>query len=235
MNDQDRYSLILDGNRPEEIILLQGRGCFWKNCTFCDYYEDSDIDQRSRIINKRILDKVTGQTGRLTAINSGSFFELPKEDQKRIINICKDKKIKDLSIETHYKYAEQTQELKNNLKELDIEVHPRIGIETFDHDFRENVLVKGIGNIDPKEIAKIYDECCLLFGIKGQTLEQLERDIEIALDNFKDVYLNIYEQRTELEEDPILKQQFIEEFYPKIKNIPNLHILINNTDLGVGD
>lgn len=235
MKDEERYSLILDGSRPEEVVLLQGRGCFWKQCIFCDYYKDSDKDERTIPLNKRILEKITGETGRLTAINSGSFFELPLETQETIIQICKDKGIKDLSIETHWKYHKRTLELKEELKNLGINLHPRIGIETFDPYMREEVFKKGMDFEDVEDVAKIYDECCLLFGTKGQSIETLENDIKTALKYFKDVYLNIYEERTELAEDKDLKEKFIETLYPKLKDISKLHILINNTDLGVGN
>ena len=35
----DRYSLI-HTKMPREFVLLQGMGCKWKKCTFCDYHED---------------------------------------------------------------------------------------------------------------------------------------------------------------------------------------------------
>lgn len=235
MEFEERYSLIKDGSRPEEIVLLQGRGCFWKKCTFCDYHLDRAKDDISIDIDNRVLDQVTGETGRLTAINSGSFFELPKTIQERIVQICKEKGIKDLSIEAHWAYKDQVRDLKERLKSQNINLHPRIGIETFDETFREEVLNKGFGSIEMDELTDIFEECCLLFGIKGQSLESLDRDLKIAEHNFDYVYLNIYEQRLELEEDRELKEQFIREYLPKLKEKENIIVMLSPTDLGVGD
>lgn len=235
MNESDRYSLILDKDRFEQVVLLQGRGCFWKNCTFCDYYLDSAEDDISIDNNNLILDKIRKDTKRLTVINSGSFFELPLETRKRVVQICFENNIEHLTIEAHWKYARQVEELRERLRNLGIKLHPRVGIETFNTYFREQVLNKGFGYVNVKDLARVFDECCLLFGVEGQTIRQLEKDIDIALENFKDVYLNIYEQRTELPEDKKLIEKFLKDKYSKLNKINNLHILVNNTDLGVGD
>ena len=54
---QTRYSLITD-KFPREFILLQGKGCFWKKCKFCDYY--NDISKNPFDINSQVIDKITG-------------------------------------------------------------------------------------------------------------------------------------------------------------------------------
>ena len=235
MEFDQRYSLIKEGSRPEEIVLLQGKGCFWKKCNFCDYYTDvSDLDE-STALNKAVLERVTGETGRLTVINSGSFFELPKATINQVYDLLEDKRIKDLSIESHLFYLSKVRDLRERLTTMGVDLHARSGIETFDEDFRENVLNKGFGKIDVKEVAQVFDECCLLFGIEGQSLEQLKKDLEIAQENFKDIYLNIYTKRKNLEEDPKLVKEFMRELYPEIKENKKIHILLKNTDLGVGD
>lgn len=69
----DRYSLI-HTNMPREFVLLQGTGCKWKQCTFCDYHED--VSSNSFVVNESVLRQVTGQYGVLDVINSGSAMEL---------------------------------------------------------------------------------------------------------------------------------------------------------------
>lgn len=234
MQVENRYSENIEKRRKEEVALLQGRGCFWKKCAFCDYYLDTDSKEQIIKLNKEVLDKINGRFGRLTIINSGSYFELPKETQEEIKKILLDKNISDLSIEAHWLYKDKILNLKEELKNLGVDLHTRIGIETFNEDYRENTLIKGMGNPSVEDIKRYFDECCLLYGIKGQTKEDLLKDIEIATNNFKDVYLNIYEERTDLKADNELIKDFIENIYPNIKDIENLHILIENTDLGVG-
>ena len=59
--DMNRYSVIPD-KRPREIVLLQGRGCFWRRCAFCDYYHDAQPDDDAAFaLNSRVLSQVTGQ------------------------------------------------------------------------------------------------------------------------------------------------------------------------------
>ena len=234
MKVNKRYSRINDKNRNEEIVLLQGSGCFWKKCRFCDYYLDTDSLENIIDLNNSVLDSITGQSGWLTVINSGSFFELPKKIIEKIKKILIEKKITDLTIEAHFKYKKDVETLREELKKLGITLHTRIGIETFDIDYRENFLNKGMGRPNLSEITETFDECCLLFGLPGQTLEQLIKDINIATNNFNSVYLNIYEERNRFKPDLELINEFKTKVYPEIKKIPNLNILINNTDLGVG-
>ncbi len=234
MSDLERYSFNKEKNRNEEIVLLKGNGCFWKKCSFCDYYLDRANSKEAIEINQTVLSKITGRSSRLTVINSGSFFELPKETIESIKEIVINKEITDLSIEAHLKYIDKVIELKDEYRKLGISVHPRIGIETFDESIREDLFKKGFGKLDLDKVKQVFDECCLLYGVKGQNKETLLEDIKIATSNFKDVYLNIYEQRTGLPSDPELIKEFIGELYPELNKIQNLHILINNTDLGVG-
>ena len=67
-----RYGIINEKD-PREIVLLRGRGCFYKKCTFCDYHLDacSDDDENYEQ-NKSVLKQVTGVYGNLEVINSGS-------------------------------------------------------------------------------------------------------------------------------------------------------------------
>jgi hypothetical protein len=55
-----RYSLIIT-KLPREFVLLQGRGCKWRKCTFCDYFDD--VSDTPYEINKNVLLQVTGEYG----------------------------------------------------------------------------------------------------------------------------------------------------------------------------
>ena len=69
----NRYSVI-HKKIPRELVLLQGSGCRWGKCLFCDYHADKS--DNPYIINKQVLSKVTGVYGVLDIINSGSAIEL---------------------------------------------------------------------------------------------------------------------------------------------------------------
>lgn len=239
MEIHSRYSLRPATDPGTEMVLLQGRGCFWKKCVFCNYYEDSASDETIIPLNHEVLSRVTGETGRLTVINSGSWFELPEVTRQEIIRIMKEKRISTLSTETHWAYHEKTKALRDALAEEGIELCARIGIETFDADFREDVMIKGIGKtVTVDEIAKIYRECCLLYGMQGQSEEQLRRDIDIALKHFERVYLNLYQGGEGLyPEDKELTRDFRERLareFSDQKKYPGLIVLVENTDLDVG-
>lgn len=232
-----RYSSLADDVQPQEIVLLMGRGCFWKKCSFCDYHQDSGPDSVSIPLNQRVLDQVTGQFGRLTVLNSGSYFELPKATRTAVEKLVLDKGITHLHLETHFRLAERTATFKKEMAEKGVAVHARVGIETFDEDFRERVMVKGMGfGIRPEAIAGIYDECCLLFGMAGQQPEQFETDLAIARQYFKRIYVNIFnDNSTAVRKDTALIEWFVNQWYPQLQTDPQVCVLIENTALGVGD
>ncbi|WP_195269784.1 radical SAM protein [Eubacterium sp. 1001713B170207_170306_E7] len=237
MKFEERYSRLPEDALPQEIVLLMGRGCFWKKCSFCDYHMDSGPDSVSIALNDRVLDQVTGALGRLVVLNSGSYFELPGVTRKRVLEICRQKAICHLHMESHWLLHKQTRALKDELAKEGICLHPRIGIETFDEQYREEIMLKGMGyDLPPESIAEIYDECCLLFGMTGQSPDQFEQDIATATEYFSRVYVNIFnDNSTPVKADPELLRWFAEYSLPELQKNPKICVLINNTDLGVGD
>ena len=69
----DRYSLI-HTKMPREFVLLQGMGCKWKKCTFCDYHED--VGENPFEVNEPVLRQVTGEYGVLDANSFSPDFLL---------------------------------------------------------------------------------------------------------------------------------------------------------------
>lgn len=234
---EQRYSCIDEGPFPEENVLLLGKGCFWKKCTFCDYYEDASSDAISIPLNNRVLSRVTGKHHRLVVLNSGSFFELPQETQSAILTLCLQKKIDHLHIESHWQARAHVLAFKKRTDALGIHLHPRIGIETFDEPFREEYLKKGMGyGVKPEDIAQIFDECCLLFGLPGQTPQSLKHDLALAEAHFTRTFVNLFnDNSTAIKADQQCIQWFIDECYPTLSQNPKFQILLHNTDLGVGN
>jgi hypothetical protein len=228
----ERYSKILEKDK-REIVLLKARRCAWGKCSFCDYIEDNDMDQQNNaLINDKIIDCITGEFGVLEVINSGSFFELPEESIKRIFQVIKEKNIHRLYIEAHYLYKNKIKELR---KQLDIEIIVKTGIETFDNDFRNNVLNKNVHFVNIEEILEDYDSPCLMVGIVGQTKEMLDRDIEILTKYFKHGTINIYRNNsTHIKRDEELIKWF-DKKYAYLKEDPRYDYLGVPTDVGVGD
>ena len=100
----DRYSLI-HTKMPREFVLLQGAGCKWRKCTFCDYHED--VSENPFAINEPVLRQVTGQYGVLDVINSGSAMELDADTLSFIKEVVREKQIHTLWFEAHYMYRKK--------------------------------------------------------------------------------------------------------------------------------
>lgn len=228
-----RYSRILEKN-PREIVLLKSRPCKWGRCFFCDYIHDNCEDDASMIaFNGEILRDVTGEFKRLEVINSASVFELPQETLKDIKDIVFEKGIEELYFEVHYSYKDRLDEIRNYFSGIDIKF--KCGIETFDDDFRNKYLKKGVNFNAPEEVAKRFNTICLLVGIKGQTKEMIIRDMDLLLKHFERGCINVYvNNTTEVKADPELIDWFRNN-YSYLEDRQNIEILWNNTDFGVGE
>lgn len=230
-----RYSVIEDKN-PREIVLLRGRGCAWKRCRFCDYHLDASQDEQANLeLNREVLSHVTGRYGRLEAINSGSFAELHPSTRAELDRVCLDRGIRHLHVESHWLFRSTLPALREHYAQLGITLHVKIGVETFDAPFREQVLDKGIDETDPAAIAAPFDDCCLLFGLSGQSVEGMRRDVELGLTYFQRVCINLMvPNTTPIVPDPAVRAAFVGELYPLYRENPRVDILLNNTDFGVG-
>jgi len=228
----DRYNKITNKNN-REIVLLKAFPCIWGKCSFCDYIDDNGRDEEElNRLNKEVLDNITGEFGVLEVINSGSCFEIPKETMNYIKKIVDEKKIKLLFFESHWCYRNRLDEIKNF---FNVPIIFKIGIETFDYDFRNNFLNKNAKFKDVKEVAEKFQSVCLMVGIKGQTKEMIKKDIEILLENFKYGTINIFvNNTTSIKRDEELVQWFRKE-YSYLDEHPTIEVLYHNTDFGVGD
>lgn len=231
-----RYSVIPDKN-PREIVMLRGTGCRWKRCTFCDYHLDRSDDTAANFaLNREVLGHVTGLHHHLEVINSGSFSDLDPATLDEIERVCREKDIHILHFECHWIHRQDVPALRARFAAAGVTVKVKTGVETFDRDFRENVLHKGIGESDPAKIAEPFDECCLLFGLTGQTEDSMRRDIETGLRHFERVCVNLMTlNTTPIQPDRAVLDTFLGTLYPVYKDEPRVDILLENTDFGVGE
>ena len=231
----ERYSKILDKDK-REIVLLIGNGCKWSKCKFCNYHLDRNKDEEGQYkINAEALDKVTGEFGVLEAINSGSIFELNEKSFNKLLKVCKQKEIKRLIIESHFMYKLRIIDLRKKCSKLGIVLQVKGGVETFEADFREKILNKGVGYPTLSDLQEVFDIVNLLIGVEGQSLEQIKDDIKIGMKNFDRVCVNLYKEMDDImPADEDLKRKFLQEVYPLYKDFENIDILVENTDFGVG-
>ena len=230
-----RYSVITTKN-PREIVLLRGSGCKWRRCTFCDYHLDFGTDEEENYkLNEIEIKKITGKYGKLEIINSGSFTDIDAKSMNLIIEVCKEKAIKEVHFESHWMLRNEIHALRARFGQYGIDVKIKIGVETFDKEYRENILMKGINEESPPEIARDFDEVCLLFGLSGQTIHGMKEDIETGLRYFERVCVNIMvENSTKIKPDKDVITAFMEHIYPEYIDNDRVDILVENTDFGVG-
>lgn len=226
----ERYSLI-HTKMPREFVLLQGGGCRWRKCTFCDYHEDVSLHPFE--VNKRVLQQVTGHYGVLDVINSGSAMELDEETLEMIVEIVRQKQIHTLWFEAHFMYRHRLQEFSTRFSPATVKF--RCGVESFDSDLRD-IWQKGIpSSTSPEDIARYFQGVCLLCCVEGDSRQRILRDIEIARQYFEYFSVNVFcRNTTSVLRDEALVRWFVDEVYPTIKDEPGIEVLVDNTDLGVG-
>lgn len=231
----NRYSCITEKN-PREILLLRGSGCRWRKCRFCDYHLDFSKDEEANFrLNTRELAKVTGRFGVLETINSGSFRDLDERTVRQILQVCREKNIRRLHIECHWQDRHTLEAIRSRFRKAGIGVVVKMGVETFDAAFREEVLCKGMEYAEPEEIAEYADEVCLLFGIAGQSIASMKQDTETGLAYFERVCINLMtENSSPVKPDERVINAFMQEIYPKYRENERVDILLENTGFGVG-
>jgi hypothetical protein len=226
----NRYSKINNKNK-REIVLLKARPCKWGKCTFCDYIYDNEIDEEKiDKINLEVLKNVTGEYGVLEVIDSASVFDLTQKTLEEIKRVVEDKNIKKLFFEAHWIYRNRLDEIREF---FNVPIIFKTGIETFDNNFREEVLKKGADFKDYREVKKYFDSPCVMVGIKGQTKEMIDRDMEI-IKKFPHATVNIFmNNSTNIKRDEELVEWFVKK-YKYLEDDPNVDILFEITDFGVG-
>ena len=228
----ERYSRI-ENKHKREIVLLKARPCAWSKCTFCDYIEDNSTCLEEMIqINTEALSHVTGQYGVLEVIDSASIFELPQQTLQQIKQIIQDKHIHTLFVESHWIYHQRIQDIRDF---FGINMIMKIGVETFDDDFRNHVLNKNATFTSIKELKQYFDSPCLMVRIHRQTKEMIQKDMDILTHHFDYGTISIYRNNsTPVKRDDQLVQWFMQN-YAYLQDDPRYDFLYEPTDFGVGD
>lgn len=226
----DRYSLI-HTKMPREFVLLQGQGCRWRGCTFCNYHED--VSDSPFEVNREVLSRVTGVYGVLDVINSGSAMELDSRTIELIKEVVATKEIHTLWFEAHYMYRNRLETFAAQFAPAKVKF--RCGIESFDARQRHG-WNKGVPEyVTPEDVAEHFQGVCLLCCTDGDTRERIAADIQTACNLFEYFSVNLFcNNGTPVKRDDELAAWFVKEMYPKIKDDPRIEVLIENTDLGVG-
>lgn len=226
----ERYAEI-STKMPREFVLLQGLGCKWAKCSFCDYH--ADVSNNPFEVNRMVLNRVTGKYGVLDVINSGSGIELDEQTLDLIKKVMAEKKIHTVWFEMHYMYRNRLEEFAKRFAPARVKF--RCGIESFD-GVRRRQWNKGVpADVTVADVAKYFNGVCLLVCTQGDTKERIITDIELAKKHFEYMSVNLFcNNGTEVRRDESLADWFVKEVYPLIKDDDRIEVLIGNTDLGVG-
>ena len=227
----DRYALIRE-KMPREFILLQGTGCRWRRCTFCDYHTDCSEDPYA--VNRAVLEQVTGQYGVLDVINSGSAMELDEQTLHHLERVVRERGIHTLWFEAHWLYRHRLEAFAARFAPAEVKF--RCGVESFDPVLRSR-WQKGIPpEVTPQEVAHYFRGVCLLCCTQGDSRERIQTDIDLARRYFDYFSVNLFcNNRTSEQRDEELAAWFEQTLYPTLQSDPKVEVLLNNTDLGVGD
>ena len=187
-----------------EICLLKAFPCAWGKCAFCDYIEDNSRDEAGMI----------ALNNQVLNLVTGEYGVLEVINSGSCFELPK--------------------ETLNQIEQVICEKNIKIGVETFDHDFRESVLNKHADFKNPEEVARYFDSPCLMVGIQGQTKEMISRDIEYLKKYFKLGTVNVYNNNTtKIRRDEELVKWFMKE-YQWLLDDPSVEVLYEITDFGVG-
>jgi hypothetical protein len=112
----------------------------------------------------------------------------------------------------------------------------RCGIETFFPTLRK-AWNKGIPeSVTAEDVAHYFQGVCLLCGTENDTRERILQDIETARRHFEYFSINFFcNNTTSVRANPELARWFATEIAPTLAHESGIEILMNNTDLGVGD
>lgn len=216
---------------PREFILLQGRGCKWRKCAFCDYY--TDVSSEPYEVNRLVLEQLTGQYGVVDVINSGSAMELDEATIAALKARALELGVHTLWFEAHYMYRHRLADFAARF--APIQVKFRCGIETFDARLRTS-WNKGVApEVTAADVARYFSGVCLLCCTEGDSRERILKDIALAEQHFEYFSVNVFcENTTSVRADKELALWFAAEVYPQLKLHPKSEVLLENTDLGVG-
>jgi uncharacterized Fe-S cluster-containing MiaB family protein len=225
-----RYALIHE-KLPREFVLLQGTGCRWRGCTFCDYHTDTSASPFET--NRSVLNQVTGHYGVLDVINSGSAIELDEESITLLQEIVKTRGIHTLWFEMHYMYRHRLADFAARFAPAVVKF--RCGIESFDPTLRQQ-WNKGVpAHVTATDVAQYFQGVCLLCCTEGDSRERILSDIDTANKLFEYFSINVFcENTTKEKADKELAQWFAKEVAPTLDQNKKAEVLLNNTDLGVG-
>ncbi|MBU7047807.1 MAG: archaeosine biosynthesis radical SAM protein RaSEA [Theionarchaea archaeon] len=140
-------------------VIVPTRGCSWNRCYMCSYSLES-IEEEFIPEFKRLMEK---EFEKIKIFTSGSFLdekELPEKVRTLILDIVREKNVKELTIETRPEYAQEAVKIQSFLGDINLEV--AIGLESAHDRVLQYCINKGFRYTDFKKAVDLLS----LNGIK---------------------------------------------------------------------
>lgn len=137
---------VVDGATVKALnVIIPTRGCSWRRCTMCSY--SLEAEEREFIPEFRKL--MEAPVEKVKIFTSGSFLdkkELPLPARNEILDIVKEKGVRELTVETRPEYAEEALSVQSYLEGVRLEV--AIGLESADERVLKYCINKGFTYAD---------------------------------------------------------------------------------------
>jgi len=233
MADLQRYGCVDDRRFPREIVILKGGKCSWGHCVFCDYKADNETNTAQSVaLNKKVLSQVSGIHGRLMAVDSASFNELPPDTVFDLIHVARDKNIKEVILEGHWIYHQSVPHWRDFFATFGIQTVFVIGAESLSHA-RRSALKKGMPAVSAADMRVYFEGINLLHGDNlCLSNDDFMAEVESAAKTFSFVHVNIFANNTTtITRNESVVADFYRHYRPVIeRDFPNVFILDFGSD-----
>lgn len=212
-----------------DVLFMKSLLCAGRfTCQHCTYWHDNTASlDEAILVNKALIDYAPLKHDTLFINPSATFFDVPIESIKYLLNKWKPKRLISESSWTH----------RNKFREMDefIKAHApltkfnhKIGIEAFDNDVRAKIGKKYVIK-DWREIFTYTKSVILLTGTKYHTKDIIDREFGILMDNAELGEVNVISDRysnTPME-DPEMIRYVMDKWAAKLIAAPNIEFTVD--------
>ncbi len=139
---------------PTLNVVIPTRGCSWNQCLMCSY----SLDAQEREFIQEFRELMKKEFEKIKIFTSGSFLdkkELPESVRNRILDVIKEKGVREVTVETRPEYAEEAAKVQSYLGDISLEV--ALGLESANDRILKYCINKGFLFEDFEKAVEILD------------------------------------------------------------------------------
>lgn len=136
-------------------VIIPTRGCSWNHCYMCSYSQDAQPPQGFIPEFTQLMKK---EFEKIKIFTSGSFLdkkELPESVRNHILDIVKEKNVKEITVETRPEYAKEAVAVQSYVRDISLEV--AIGLESANDRVLKYCINKGFTYKDFEKAVNLLD------------------------------------------------------------------------------